>query len=252
MQSRLLRLRHEHDLAEATLRDHLDDRRLPRWVQELVVTEAVQSQFARGRIDDGLSILDRSGDGTRWDAVLRATACVLGGPDADPPADSGDRTPPVLLVESAVLRACRDLQDGTVPGAVTELLGALDVAARETLRWPFFDAPAPARRLLRMHPQLQAATAWLSPSSGPVAVRPRPGRAARAVAEDAPLVTQDLSQRELEVLEQLAGMLSTAEIAATMFISVNTVRTHIRSILRKLAATRRNQAVRRARELGII
>jgi LuxR family maltose regulon positive regulatory protein len=47
-------------------------------------------------------------------------------------------------------------------------------------------------------------------------------------------------------------MLSTTEIAATMFISVNTVRTHVRSILRKLAATRRNQAVRRARELGII
>ena len=63
---------------------------------------------------------------------------------------------------------------------------------------------------------------------------------------------QALSERELEVLEQLAGMLSTAEIAATMFISVNTVRTHIRSILRKLSATRRNQAVRRARELGII
>ena len=37
-----------------------------------------------------------------------------------------------------------------------------------------------------------------------------------------------------------------------MFISVNTVRTHIRSILRKLASTRRNQAVRRARELHII
>jgi LuxR family maltose regulon positive regulatory protein len=37
-----------------------------------------------------------------------------------------------------------------------------------------------------------------------------------------------------------------------MFISVNTVRTHIRSILRKLASTRRNQAVRRARELQLI
>jgi LuxR family maltose regulon positive regulatory protein len=47
-------------------------------------------------------------------------------------------------------------------------------------------------------------------------------------------------------------MLSTAEIAAAMFISVNTVRTHIRSILRKLAVSRRNQAVRRARERGIL
>jgi LuxR family maltose regulon positive regulatory protein len=103
-----------------------------------------------------------------------------------------------------------------------------------------------------MHPQLQAPTAWLSPSSGPVAVRRRPSGAGQARADEAPPVTQDLSDRELEVLQQLAGMLSTAEIAATMFISVNTVRTHIRSILRKLSATRRNQAVRRARELGII
>jgi len=102
-----------------------------------------------------------------------------------------------------------------------------------------------------MHPQLQGPTAWLSPSSGPVAVR-RPSGSGKPQPEEAPLVTQTLSERELEVLQQLAGMLSTAEIAATMFISVNTVRTHIRSILRKLSATRRNQAVRRAREAGII
>jgi LuxR family maltose regulon positive regulatory protein len=56
----------------------------------------------------------------------------------------------------------------------------------------------------------------------------------------------------MEVLRYLAEMLSTAEIAAAMFISVNTVRTHIRSILRKLAVSRRNQAVRRARERGLL
>jgi len=89
-------------------------------------------------------------------------------------------------------------------------------------------------------------------ASGPVAVRRSSSGAGKAQLEEAPLVTQALSERELEVLQQLAGMLSTAEIAATMFISVNTVRTHIRSILRKLSATRRNQAVRRAREAGII
>jgi LuxR family maltose regulon positive regulatory protein len=37
-----------------------------------------------------------------------------------------------------------------------------------------------------------------------------------------------------------------------LFISVNTVRTHIRSILRKLGVSRRNQAVRRAREAGLL
>jgi len=252
LQSRLLRLRHEHDLAEAALRPQLDDGGLPRWVREVVVTEAVRTRFARGRIGDGLALLDRFEDDTRWGGVLRATAGVLGGPSAELPADAGERTPPVVIVESAIVRACRILQDGTVPLAVDELRRALELAGRETLRWPFFDAPPPARRLLRMHPQLQAPTAWLSPSSGPVAVRRPPSGAGPPQAEDAPLVTQALSERELEVLQQLAGMLSTAEIAATMFISVNTVRTHIRSILRKLSATRRNQAVRRAREAGII
>ena len=37
-----------------------------------------------------------------------------------------------------------------------------------------------------------------------------------------------------------------------MFVSVNTVRTHVRNILRKLDASRRNEAIRRALELGII
>jgi LuxR family maltose regulon positive regulatory protein len=37
-----------------------------------------------------------------------------------------------------------------------------------------------------------------------------------------------------------------------MFVSVNTVKTHIRGVLRKLAATRRNEAVRRARQLGLV
>ena len=67
-----------------------------------------------------------------------------------------------------------------------------------------------------------------------------------------PAMIEDLSLREAEVLRYLAEMLSTAEIAAAMFISVNTVRTHIRSILRKFGVSRRNQAVRRARERGLL
>ncbi len=37
-----------------------------------------------------------------------------------------------------------------------------------------------------------------------------------------------------------------------MFVSVNTVRTHVRSILRKLSVSRRNEAVRRGRALGLV
>lgn len=66
------------------------------------------------------------------------------------------------------------------------------------------------------------------------------------------LVIEPLTPREQEVLERLAEMLPTGEIALTMFISVNTVRTHIRSILRKLGVSRRHQAVRRAWLLGLL
>jgi LuxR family maltose regulon positive regulatory protein len=47
-------------------------------------------------------------------------------------------------------------------------------------------------------------------------------------------------------------MLSTAEIATEMYISVNTVKSHLRSVYRKLSATHRNEAVRRARQLELI
>ena len=70
--------------------------------------------------------------------------------------------------------------------------------------------------------------------------------------EDEAPVVEKLTGRELEVLGHLAELLTTEEIAATMFVSVNTIRTHVRSILRKLGVSRRNAAVRRARELDLL
>src|SRR6185295_61543 len=66
------------------------------------------------------------------------------------------------------------------------------------------------------------------------------------------IIAETLSRREMDVLEGMAAMLPTEEIAATLYVSVNTVKTHVRSILRKLSASRRNEAVRRARSLGLI
>jgi LuxR family maltose regulon positive regulatory protein len=72
-------------------------------------------------------------------------------------------------------------------------------------------------------------------------------------ADEPPLLLiGPLSEREREVLERLAVMLSTAEIATEMYISVNTVKTHLKSIYRKLAANHRGEAVRRARKLNLI
>jgi LuxR family transcriptional regulator, maltose regulon positive regulatory protein len=76
---------------------------------------------------------------------------------------------------------------------------------------------------------------------------------ARSTAPEPPAtIIEELSPRELEVLRLLAELLSTTEIAAALFVSVNTVRTHVRSILRKLGVARRNDAVRRARELHLL
>ena len=66
------------------------------------------------------------------------------------------------------------------------------------------------------------------------------------------VIIQPLTKREAEVLAYLDQLLPTEEIAARMFLSVNTIKTHVRAILRKLAAERRNEAVRRARELGLL
>jgi LuxR family maltose regulon positive regulatory protein len=61
-----------------------------------------------------------------------------------------------------------------------------------------------------------------------------------------------LSARELEVLRFLPTSLQIAEISAELFISVNTVRTHVKSIYRKLDVQRRSQAVERARALRLL
>lgn len=61
-----------------------------------------------------------------------------------------------------------------------------------------------------------------------------------------------LSKREMDVLKCLAKGLTSAQIAQELFISENTVKTHVRHILEKLEASNRAEAVSRAIQLGII
>ena len=63
---------------------------------------------------------------------------------------------------------------------------------------------------------------------------------------------EPLSKRELTVLAYLETMLSTEEIAAELFLSTNTVKTHTKSIYRKLGVTRRRHAVVEARAQRLI
>ena len=61
-----------------------------------------------------------------------------------------------------------------------------------------------------------------------------------------------LTQREQAVLRFLPTSMSTAEIADELCLSVNTVKTHLAAIYRKLPASRRREAVQRARQLELI
>jgi len=60
-----------------------------------------------------------------------------------------------------------------------------------------------------------------------------------------------LSARETEVLRALADYCSNEEIATDLVLSLNTVKTHMRSLFQKLSVTRRAEAVRRGRALGL-
>ncbi len=64
--------------------------------------------------------------------------------------------------------------------------------------------------------------------------------------------TFGITERELEVLTLVAGGFSNREIAAQLFVSENTIKTHCARAFDKLGASRRTQAVQRGKELGLL
>ena len=63
---------------------------------------------------------------------------------------------------------------------------------------------------------------------------------------------EPLTAAELRVLEKLPERLTYTEIAAELYLSLNTVKTHLRHTYMKLGVTSRSSAVRRATSLGIL
>jgi LuxR family transcriptional regulator, maltose regulon positive regulatory protein len=70
--------------------------------------------------------------------------------------------------------------------------------------------------------------------------------------ERPPQIPEPLTERELVILRYLPTHLATPEIAAELFVSVNTVKSHLRAIYRKLGVERRVEAVARAQHLGLL
>ena len=130
------------------------------------------------------------------------------------------------------------------PGASAALERALDYAEPAGLRRPFLMHGASIGPLLRR--QQRAGTGHRALLDNLIEAIEQPnGTLPQMLAEP-------LSQRESAVLRFLPTMMSNQEIAGELFVSVNTVKTHLKAIYRKLAVDDRRGAVRRARELSLL
>ena len=75
---------------------------------------------------------------------------------------------------------------------------------------------------------------------------------ATVTAGAAPAASEALSEREVTVLRMLTGALSEREIGQELYLSFNTVHSHVKAIYRKLGVSSRAEAVARAREERLI
>src|SRR5437763_9637739 len=157
-----------------------------------------------------------------------------------------DAAQPVGAVERDVLRALALRALGDDRGALLELESALTRAEPEAVRRPFLSAGRGVRELLAEHLRRAVSHRWFASE---LVRRLEGGSSARVAPAE---LLEPLSAREGEVLRFLPTMMSNADIAGELYVSVNTVKTHVKSIYRKLDVSRRQDAVRRARLLHIL
>ena len=147
-----------------------------------------------------------------------------------------------LLLEAIARDALGD------PGAASRALErALDVAEPDGLLLPFLLYPT--AELLERQARLRTTHASLIAEI----LNLLSGRTlAAARAKDAAPLQEPLSESELRVLRYLPTNLRGPEIAAELFVSLSTIRTHLRNVYAKLGVHSRADAVKRARELGLL
>ncbi|GGT28007.1 transcriptional regulator [Streptomyces chromofuscus] len=222
------------------------------WVTEQTALIAAAAHLAHGRPESALRDLRRAPDHRTAGAVERARARLAAGRldearDLIDHLPGEDRPGPAVTVRATLVRAQAAHQAGD-PGTARRLVArALLDARREHLRRPFLEAGPWIRPLLASDPLRELTHGWLTPGPGP-----RVDRDASTARASTALVVEPLSARERDVLRRLARMMSTEEIAADLQVSVNTVKTHLKSAYRKLGVSRRGEAVRRARDLRLL
>ena len=131
--------------------------------------------------------------------------------------------------------------------ALRALERSLDLAEPRGLVWPLVRGGPPIRSLLRRI--IRRGTAHRALAGDVLAALEGSGT---VIHYDTGPLLEPLTDRELTVLRFLPTMMSNTEIASEMFVSVNTVKTHLKHVYRKLDVTDRRDAVRRGRELRLL
>ncbi|MGC7093404.1 LuxR C-terminal-related transcriptional regulator [Amycolatopsis lurida] len=111
---------------------------------------------------------------------------------------------------------------------------------------------AEPRRVIEAMRRAHLETRYLDPALAALAVRPKRQPSAEGRPASGPRAQMPLSRREYQVLQLIAEGMENSAIAKVLYLSVETVRTHVKSILRKLAARDRTHAVTTAFRSGIL
>jgi LuxR family maltose regulon positive regulatory protein len=213
--------------------------------------------LARANQQLGVVLLLRRGDPRAAAAVVSASVTPAAGAPlvdlalADGRTDEAQRLlngwrpeDPDLAarVEHRLREAASHLALGDRSRAGNAVADAIALAAVERLRRPFLDVPA-------LGPLLHEAAARPGASFEQSVVE---ATRARSASPAPTRLVEPLSRRELDVLGYLPSRLSNEKIATELYVSTNTVKSHVSSIYRKLGVSCRDDAVERAGELGLL
>jgi LuxR family transcriptional regulator, maltose regulon positive regulatory protein len=145
-------------------------------------------------------------------------------------------------VGATLTEALLEVDGGNAAAAHRDLERALEVASVSGIRRPFRERALDVRVRGLLHAHQDRGTRFVEFLADVLARLPEHGDGHRRRSY------WELTDRELTVLTYLSSPLTTAEIAEALFVSTNTIKTHMRAIYRKLGASGRRDAVRIAAE----
>jgi LuxR family maltose regulon positive regulatory protein len=233
----------------------LDEWQPPLALAPILETAEARLLTARGDLDAAHAELDRKAARSGETAAIALLQARLSLAEGEPEAALGilRRWPEEQLtcfglrIEACVLTAVARHAVHDDDGAGEALEQALALAGSNSHRRTFLDCGSAVQVLLEQ--RIRWGTAHRS-FAGELLAAFR--KRAPSVAVTRAELLEPLSGREQSVLRFLPTMMSNAEIAGELFVTSNTVKTHLKSIYRKLAVSRRRDAVERARALELL